>query len=119
MSNGYEKAMLETINDGKAINKFNFELKRAIQNCMDGNTSTKKPRKVILEMTLKPDETRESITSSFEVKTKLCPDVECVDLLMMSQSGKAYVANTKQMDIEDQLLEIEQMGAQESEEISG
>lgn len=107
MSNGYETASLQTINDGKAIKKFDFELKRAIQNCLDGNTESKKPRKVILEMTLKPDDERISITSSFQVKTKLVPDVECIDLLMMSQSGKAYVSNTKQMDIEEQLMNIE------------
>lgn len=51
-----EKLSLETLAEGAAIEKFDFELQRAIEDLMDPNTDLKKPREVILKVKIHPGE---------------------------------------------------------------
>lgn len=49
---------LATINGGAAIERFDHELKKIVENINDVNTDPKATRKVTLELTIKPTEDR-------------------------------------------------------------
>jgi hypothetical protein len=52
------KLTVETLAAGGVVERIHEELKRAIDNICDPNTPAKKPRKVKMEMTIKPNENR-------------------------------------------------------------
>lgn len=51
-----ENLSLESLAEGAAIEKFDLELQRAIEDLMDPNTDMKKPREVILKVRIHPGE---------------------------------------------------------------
>ena len=95
----YNKATLETIGGGEAVNKFNYELNKVIANCKDLNTEAKKVRKVILEVSLLPDEARENIAVKIQASSKIAPDAPCSDQLIVAPDA-TYVNNARQLMIE-------------------
>ena len=64
------KVSLINLGGGAAIEKFDDELQKVIQNILDPNT-TLRPRKVVLEVTLTPNETREISVTDIECTAKL------------------------------------------------
>ena len=52
------KLTVESLYGGGAVERFHGELEKAIANIVDPNTPAKKPRKVKLEMIIKPNEHR-------------------------------------------------------------
>ncbi len=52
------KLTVENLYGGGAVERFHSELEKVIANILDPNTPAKKPRKVKLEMTIKPNEQR-------------------------------------------------------------
>jgi len=51
---------LTTVGGGAAIERFKVELDRALWNIADPNTEWKKPRKIVLTVTIQPNEQRKA-----------------------------------------------------------
>jgi hypothetical protein len=63
LTRGKEKNMsipltVENLYSGGVVERIHEELKRVLENIVDPNTPAKKPRKVKMEMTIKPTEAR-------------------------------------------------------------
>lgn len=99
--NNFKQANIDTLENGDAKERFNYELGRAIQDCLDLNKDPKKARKVILEVILVPGEERKGITVTYQAKSKLVPDKPGSSHFVMAQDGTPYVNDSHQMDIEE------------------
>ncbi|MEK3673586.1 replication terminator protein [Paenibacillus sp. FSL R10-2771] len=64
---------LSTLAGGAVGERINIELQKVAENVQDPNTDWKKARKVVVTITLKPDEEREIALVSADVKTTLAP----------------------------------------------
>jgi hypothetical protein len=99
--NNYQKCTIDTIGNGDAKDKFNFELGKAFQDCLDLNKDVKKSRKVTLEVTMIPSEDRSKIGILYQAKSKLVPDKPGTEHVIMTQDGTPFVNNVEQMDLID------------------
>ena len=100
----YNEAELNLLGNGDAVKKFNYELKKAIENCYDPNTSVSAVRKVVLEVKLKPDAERKKIGVEFQAHSKLAADVAGEDQMIMARKDgkvRAYISNAEQLLIPD------------------
>ena len=64
---------LERFADGALAEKVNIELQKVMENIHDPNTDAVKQRKVVITLTLKPDENREIIATNVDTKCTLAP----------------------------------------------
>ena len=64
---------LATIGGGAAVERFDDELKRVLDNIIDPNTPPKALRKVTLEVKIKPDADREIGQVEILVKSQIAP----------------------------------------------
>ena len=55
------------------MEQFQFELEKVIENIADPNTDAKKARKITINITLKPNESRNVIAVDFQTKSTLAP----------------------------------------------
>lgn len=97
----YLELELATIDDGKAVAQFNFELQRAIDNCKDVATEATTVREVILKVKIKPNAERTKGDISYQAKSKLCPDAAGSDLLVFTRAG-ASVSSARQLNLDEQ-----------------
>ena len=67
-----KKSFLE-IGKGAMLERFDYELEKAVDNILDPNTPANKPRKITLTITLKPDADRQTISHEVVVKSTLQP----------------------------------------------
>ncbi len=110
--NNYEEASLIAIGDGQAIKKFDYELKKAIENCKDPNTDAKSTRKIVLEVKLIPDANRENVAVTYQAKSTLASDSAGEGHMILARD-KAYINNSRQLlidDYENDVTEIEGEG---------
>jgi hypothetical protein len=95
----YEELSLLAIAGGKAVDQVDFQLGRAIENCLDPNTNPTGTRKVTLSLTIKPEADRTTASVTFVVDSKLQGDAPGVDVCHISRQGKkGYMATARQMD---------------------
>ncbi len=92
---------LATIADGKAIAAFNFELKRALENCLDPATSATSVREVRLVVKLKPTEDRTKANLTFQAASKIAPDAPGEELVLFGLKGGAFVTSARQLTLDD------------------
>lgn len=64
---------LETVNDGAAVELFQRELERVLENIQDPNTDPEKKRRIRLDVEFKPDESRSEGRVTVSAKSKLAP----------------------------------------------
>ncbi|MER2126319.1 replication terminator protein [Solibacillus sp.] len=69
----HTKINLERFADGALAEKVNIELQKVMENIHDPNTDAVKQRKVVITLTLKPDEKREIIATNVDTKCTLAP----------------------------------------------
>jgi len=62
---------LKTLDGGSAVELFDQELKKLVENVFDLNTSPKTKRKISLEVVFQPSEDRASAVVYIDVKSKL------------------------------------------------
>lgn len=67
-----KKSFLE-IGRGAMLERFDYELEKAVDNILDPNTPASKPRKITLTLTLKPNSERNTIGHDVVVKSTLQP----------------------------------------------
>lgn len=68
-----EKISLANLAGGAAIERFDVALQEVLNNIQNVNTESTEARKVVLEVTLKPDEYREQVNISLKVVAKNAP----------------------------------------------
>ena len=98
--NNFEEASLELLGGGKAIEQFNYQLKQAIENCVDPNTDHDVNRVITLKVTIKPSSDRKDASLFFQTVAKLAPDSAGGEHLFFSK-GKAYVQDMEQMTFDE------------------
>ena len=64
---------VETLSSGGCVERLQDEIQRAIANICDPNTPAKKPRKIKLEITIKPNEQRNMAEVMVKTSSTLCP----------------------------------------------
>lgn len=88
-----EKLTLENLYGGAAIERFQVELDRCLENIKDINT-TAGARKVSLTLTLKPlDEHRHMIGIGIDCKSSICAvePIKSNGLMKIDSKGRAYI----------------------------
>jgi len=83
---GQERFTLAGIGGGATIERFDLGLQAALDNIQDPNTDPKKPRKVILTLTINPDQDRNYGKYTIDVQTKLAP--------IMPHPGRVFMGRT-------------------------
>ena len=96
----FEEASLQTIGNGEAIDQFNFQLKRAIENCQDVNTDAETVRMVTLKVRIKPDKERKEASIDFQAEARLAPDSKGKDQMYFGRAG-AYVSPRRQLSFDE------------------
>lgn len=97
--------MLNVLNlaNGEIIDKLSRELERVAQNIVDKNTDPKKERKVTLQISFKPNENREQLTTNITVKTSLAPERGIDTLILMGKDseGQLHLNEVRQQSMFD------------------
>lgn len=105
---GFELASLRTIDGGNAIEKFDFELQRTVENCLDQNTDPKAIRTITLKVKIKPSADRTSADVTYQAQSSLPADAPGASFMVFSR-GAAHVPKAEQLTIEgygDAITEI-------------
>lgn len=87
-----EKININKLAGGAIEEAFTFALEEIFKNIKDPNTEAEKPRKLVLTMELKPDETRQIIKTKTTCKTSLVPVNSITTQLLLDQNGEEIVA---------------------------
>jgi hypothetical protein len=70
---GEEKITLAEIGRGAAVERFDIELQKVLDNIQDPNTDPKKVRSVTLKITINPSEDRQVASYAIDGNSKLAP----------------------------------------------
>jgi hypothetical protein len=82
---------------GAAVKElFQGELEKVLMNIMDVNTKAEKPRKITVEISILPDETREKGKVGIEVKSKLIAPKPFSTSIHMGMMGNEFGAVEEQ-----------------------
>jgi len=100
MDEKFKLASLQSIAGGEAIAQFDFQLNRAIENCLDVNTEAKAKRQVVLKVTILPTEDRKSAMVTFNAEAKLPGDRPGIEQLHFAKN-EAFVNTAHQMTFDD------------------
>jgi hypothetical protein len=99
---------LETLGQGAAVERFNLELQRALDNIADENTKAKGTREVTLKVKITPDEDREIAKVEVHTTSKLQAYLPFpTQFVLGKQAGKACATefNPRQKTIPDAIKE--------------
>ncbi|WOK48384.1 hypothetical protein RIM73_04790 [Streptococcus equi subsp. equi] len=90
------KLDLSAIGEGGLQEKVDKELEKVFDNILDPNTDIKTKRKLTITLTMAPDETREVVSTSMEVKSTLAPQTGVATTVLVGQKdGKVYANELK------------------------
>lgn len=93
---------LEDLANGAVKEKLSHALAEVANNIMDQNTDATKARKVTLVISMKPDEMREVISTTVDVKTTLTPEVGVGTTLLVGKDKGQPVINELKSGIRGQ-----------------
>ena len=112
---------LEDFAQGALSVQFNKALKQVAENITDPNTDPKKPRKITIVVTMKPNDKRDFIGTGVETKVTLAPELGAVTALSMGRDLRTGEVDCAEIgnQIPGQLsMDLESMG-QEPEPVRG
>jgi hypothetical protein len=110
MEDNYKEVSLDTLNSGAVKEMFQAKLEEVLENIGDDNTEAKKTRKITIEISFLPNETREIALTKVEVKTSMAPIKASSGTVFLSSDGSkisAKVSDPKQGDIFDNVIDME------------
>ena len=93
MGRNFVKVPLSEIAEGGLQERFDNELARVVENCMDTNTDSKKKRKITINITVTTDDFRQDVYLDAEVKSTLAPRENIGTRVVMDKSGDDIYAN--------------------------
>lgn len=73
--------------DGAALERFNREMKRVLENIADPNTDPTKKRTLTMTVTLTADDARDVVATDVQVKSKLVPANSVGSKLLIDVDG--------------------------------
>lgn len=132
--NAEQYVSLETLGGGPgkkssaAIELFNAEFQRVLDNCLDENTDPKKVREVALKVKIKPDLDRELCKVEIHASSKLAPvNPYPTQFFLGKDAGRAVaveddpkqrnifteIEKEKQKSTQDKVLQMERKGGSE------
>lgn len=93
MTNKTIKLDLSQIGDGGLQEKVDKELEKVIANILDPNTEAKTARKLVITLTMKSDDTRQTVVTAMEIKSTLAPQKAVATTILVGQEGDQIYAN--------------------------
>ena len=78
---------LNKIADGALREKVDLAMQEIGRNILDPNTDAKKSRKLTITIDLKPDEQREIVAMSTQVRTSLAPQIPIASKIIVGDAG--------------------------------
>lgn len=87
------KLDLSQIGEGGLQEKVDKELEKVIVNILDPNTETKTARKLVITLTRKSDDTRQTVSTTMEVKSTLAPQKAIATTVLVGQDDNQVYAN--------------------------
>lgn len=93
MTNKTIKLDLSQIGDGGLQEKVDKELEKVIANILDPNTEAKTARKLVITLTMKSDDTRQTVATAMEIKSTLAPQKAVATTILVGQEGDQIYAN--------------------------
>lgn len=92
---------LATIARGEIISQANYQLEKAISNCLDPNTDAKATRTVTIKIVLKPDAKRQCADVTYSVELKTPSDATGTDQILIRQSdARGFVPKGEQLGLD-------------------
>lgn len=96
MTNKKIKLDLSQIGEGGLQEKVDKELEKVFDNILDPNTETKTARKLTITLTMKSDDSRQTVATAMEVKSTLAPQKSVATTVLVGQKdGAVYVNELK------------------------
>lgn len=89
---------LDDLMDGGVAERFNVELDKVWDNVYDPNTDANKVRAVVLTVKIRPNERRDACDMRVSVQSKLAPQVELSQTVMITQRDDGSVLATERTD---------------------
>lgn len=89
---------LDELMDGSVAERFNQKLAQVWENVYDPNTDAKKVRKVILSVSIVPNERRDSCDFRVNVDNKLAPYADLTQTVMLQLQGDGDIVATERTD---------------------
>ena len=90
------KLDLSAVGEGSLQEKVDKELEKVFDNILDPNTETKTARKLVITLTMKPDDARQTVGTTMEVKSTLAPQTGVATTVLVGQKdGKVYANELK------------------------
>lgn len=90
------KLDLSAIGEGGLQEKVDKELEKVFDNILDPNTDVKTARKLTITLTMKADDTRQTVSTAMEVKSTLAPQKGVATTVLVGQKdGKVYANELK------------------------
>lgn len=85
MTNKKIKLDLSQIGEGGLQEKVDKELEKVFDNILDPNTETKTARKLTITLTMKSDDSRQTVATAMEVKSTLAPQKSVATTVLVGQ----------------------------------
>lgn len=92
MQQGYEKISLANLARGAAVERFEAELTRVLDNIADPNTKVKTKRTITLKVDIVPTEDRTIGATTISCSSKLAAMSDVEHTLQFTQDGRRQVA---------------------------
>ncbi|MCB5077952.1 hypothetical protein [Streptococcus phage phiKSM96] len=93
MTNKKIKLDLSQIGEGGLQEKVDKELEKVFDNILDPNTETKTARKLTITLTMKSDDSRQTVATAMEVKSTLAPQKSVATTVLVGQKDGSVYAN--------------------------
>lgn len=84
---------LSVIGEGGLQEKVDKELTKVFDNILDPNTDVKTARKVVITLTMKPDEARQTVNTVMDVKSTLAPQTGVATTVLVGEKAGTIHAN--------------------------
>ena len=97
------KLDLSQIGDGGLQEKVDKELEKVIANILDPNTEAKTARKLVITLTMKSDDTRQTVATAMEIKSTLAPQKAVATTILVGQEGDQIYANELKSNMPGQI----------------
>lgn len=87
--------MLDELMDGALTERFNYEMRRVLQNVFDPNTKPKAKRQIQIVIDIIPNERRDAAEFKVDVKSKIAPVEAVAQTVMLYQDDYGNVTATE------------------------
>jgi len=100
-----DRVTLAELAGGQAIEQFDHELAKVLENILDPNTEATKAREVVLKVSLKPDKNRTAAEVTISCTSKLTPELSIDTIFYLGRKNGVVQAteyNPKQPRLYDE-----------------